>query len=1765
MLYVRRGFGDEKTQLNELNKRLDQYLSRVRQLEAENQVLVEEIHRLRQERGAEWTQVYYNELCQLRRQVEELSVQKCEAELQKDNIYQELQDLQELWEQVRSARLKIDQQLELYKKDLHQAKLNQASLEELYFRFQKECQILQTSHQEEIFALRDQALQMPLQITMQEVVRPKLSLEDVQSLSLEISESWKDAFLVYQNKIEELENILRLGREDRLAVEEEVRVQKLQIEELRRQYEELLGIQNMLEKELLKMKEKYKLEVEEYQIIIEQLENEKQTMTITITERLKDYHDLMQVKTGLGLEVAAYRALLEAESKKGTVTLTEYSVRDRPAGYVKSAFEESTKYSNRGTEYPITRCRQETQRNMDTTNVDRFLTRSVPQQQIRSKYSNLGNASSSYVSHVYENTSQDRSARWDAGFLSRYDISNKTEFPQTMYRPVQTTVTPFSSTQSTLISETRKEEKIKDLKPVARPRTHSKEAKKVDVHSRTEERTQDYIPQKTLETKVTEETKVTSKTVDKIQQTLDTNLQYIKEDNTISKEAVTVAESVKKDMNQEPKPQELPVKKERKKREQAKKRKEELEKVEVGDMNVAAELKDDVHESTHVQKTVVLGENESVGAENQQIVLEIPIQLEERKTENSTQKSYMEDKAQRNISHMYVNDESIFLGNIGSLKENKSSVTKESDRRTTILGQSEKGTLVDDILRQLGHSSVLDESKTNIVSIEKKQQDSGSGTTIFGDSMQREQVVWDIPIQYEKRTREVRSQMENVEDSEHSRLSDDSKETNVSEESTFLKIKNVEANESYEDHAKYTAEPEVTNTSSEQNGKKALVTDILRQLGQPTALDDSNVTYVEREEQCGDGFVKTQIFVESKTKEEIDLFDEPDLTDLWNTTTTQLPPKNVPRSADSLPEEIESRTTKKTILKDVSGEQAEEWIGNVIHSGLKTGKGKSINVEIVEESFGTFEYEKGEFPTPFHVEEAEDNYNTEESVISEHHSSVPTEQLQDETQLREGPSQVEEVTEGEHIDEETDYFVYVPDDNPCLEEEEEEETLRGQIYTEEESHVKYSWQDEFLQGSQGRKSLSELLKNAIATEQSSASNSTSDKSRERFSTEDEKEQSHTESIVIEKKIEVPQEMKSSIIDLLSKDVKDPQEKLKGALDCLQGKLPQNLVDELSALAGEEPTESSSLTVDIKKVGQTEERGLVTIVAEINVSQTVDTDDIDMLELAKDVQSDVTTIHRSNIKSSDDLTSFLQTQSENLGSAKEFDKYDESYQSVTMGTNNEGEHYTEEITIKGPSTTSIQFNTTRDLSIGQTSTDVSKFIKHIELSTQEQVTHEETGSEHASAGEPSPTEINRSEHHFKIEPREMFSKKQIIFEGPISETLKLDIVKNTDEMSDQNRTIRHIKISPTENFQTEQIIFHGPIFKTAGNGQNVTEGLSGVHQTLVYEENQRGDQEKIIQVNEYTAGASKTVSSVRINSGEVNKEILLEGSIPRPNDLSNTLDTNDNDVPIEFNSAAQKVNVAKQIKYQGYVSEPQSTRSFVQSKDQSSINTSVHHIKISPSREQIVFEGPISSSFQIRGEDGSHMEDKSRYIRHIQLGSPHTSECVTFEGPTRESYESSEYIVSSPSGNSTESERSIKHIKLGPTEKTFTFQMDITKIATKHTEDEGAQESSMVITSSKTEGQQEVSQSYDELKDDSEVTESGYGEEEIAGISQLPYNITSHQVISDMSEVDKAVQLQRIVHQGHMVSDDKKVVVVYLDDDDDKDEEEPDQDYLRRSF
>ncbi|XP_053573590.1 synemin [Bombina bombina] len=1664
MLQVR-GFGNEKSQLRELNVRLDQYLSRVRQLEKENQLLVEEIHKLRFECGVELSQGYQEEMHQLRGQVEELSVQKGEAEIQRDNLWQELLNLKELYEQVRAMRLRIEQQLDAYKKDLQMARNSLAALEELHTRLQQECMGLHLSHQEELKVLREQALQMPLHVAIQGAVRPSLSLQEVQSFSLELSSFWEETYLIYQKKIREMEEILRLDEESRYEADEEVKAQRMQIAALHREYEELQAIRNKLEEELLRMKEKYRLKVEEYLIIIEELESEKETITLTITERLKDCQELMQVKTGLNLEVSAYRALLDSESKQGTVIWTDWSSRNRPLGSVSSStFEQSASISGvrKGEErkIPITRITEEKRRNAGTSNIHQIYTQPLPQTFIRSNTTDVGRTNSSHIYCAKENITHERNPT----IFGKYDLHKSRGMPQSIYLTQPTTVTrPYATKLPTTRTQNIKHEQVSESTIFKTIPSAEVSRGQIQIVDETQTRLN---ASKGLDNNLVEESKVNKRFIEVEKHVFENRTRDAETTKRIEDTAGLLKTEIQGDAIEEPNLQEIPIKKERKKREQAKKQREEVDKEEASEINVVTREKLELFESALKETHTGVRED----TPNDAVGLTIPIILDISKKNEGSKKGPKEStgKTESDIinEETYLNEEAMLLRNVEYQESNKDSERSEN---------------------------------------------------IFADNLDLEEVAM----------------------------------------------------------------------STEHMAQRDMVADILKHFGQPSALDDANVTYVERKQQGADGSVKTEILVQSRSVGEVNFCDEADLVDMWS-KSSESNQDSTTAAEENLLEELHSRNVTKTVLGDVKGAESEEWIGNVIQAGLKGRPGLKVNIEIIEESIGSFGFERPEFSTPFQVEEADDYYagaKLGESNEEEPHVSVNADNLQSKKQSSEKTGHVVEVTEGEDTGDETNYFVSVPDDYH-FNEDDEEETLKGQIHIEDESHVKYSWQDEFLQGSQNRQSLSEFLKSASSNKEVTANNSTTEGSSthkvEGLQPKD--VESHVETVVVEKEIKVPYGFQSSIVDILSKDIKDPQQQLKGTLECLKDSLPQDLIEELSTIAQKEPCQASNFAMDIKKVDQTVDSGMVTIVAEINVSQTLDTENVDALKLGKGITQDDSALLHSTVETTETITTLPDdTQNPKLESNYE------SYDSTNFGGKNAAENYSsEQITKKGSETTNIHISPKRELS--ETSSDVSRFIKHIQLESFENIALKESTSEnkeHSFADELCQNDANRSFHHIKLGPREIYSTEQIIFEGPISEcpvseTIKLDI------STDQNRSIRHIKISPTERYPTEQIIFEGPIFKTVGGGAegNLSQykddiKLGSQDSQLCFKGLQAYEEENWSQSSSQTEDVThgtKTVTHIKLKPGEtqLTKEFIIQGSIPNVHEISkeNAPDTNiseENTRPIEHKIGSQVIHIAKQTKYQGFVSEPfqmGEEGNLNKPEEQPNSNTSVHHIKVSPNREQIIFEGPISTNLHIGDQkENSYIEetsDSNRSIRHIRVGTKeiYSSEHI-FEEPVSDAYDSSDILVSSPSGYSTESERSIKHIRLGPTEKSFTFQMDITKFATKYQSDAGTQESVMVSKSTNFEGHPKKIKSHSVSADEMEVAESGYGEEDVAAGSQYPYKteIQSYgQQIIDTSEFDKTVQLQRLDDQRSVVSDEKKTAIVYLDED-----EEPDQDYLRRSF
>ncbi|XP_061035975.1 synemin isoform X2 [Eubalaena glacialis] len=365
------------------------------------------------------------------------------------------------------------------------------------------------------------------------------------------------------------------------------------------------------------------------------------------------------------------------------------------------------------------------------------------------------------------------------------------------------------------------------------------------------------------------------------------------------------------------------------------------------------------------------------------------------------------------------------------------------------------------------------------------------------------------------------------------------------------------------------------------------------------SFPDTKVTYVDRKELPGDRQTKTELVVESKLTEEVDISDEAGLDYLL------------------------SKDAKEVKLK---GKSAEHLIGDIINLGLKgrEGRAKVVNVEIIEEPVSYVSGEKAdEFSTPFEVEEVDDVSSgskglvVEEEVYRETDTTCSANEGQKTRQPQENITHFEEVTEAGDLEGEQSYLVSTPDEYPGGHER-VEGSVYGQIHIEEESTIRYSWQDEIVPGSrrrmEGDDALGEKVVKPLDVPEASLEG---DMGSTHWKGQARSGEFHAEPIVIEKEIKIPHELHTSI----KGGFKEPRHQLVEVIEQLEESLPERMKEELSAFTGEGQGGPGGVSVDVKKV-QTAGGGAVTLVAEVNLSQTVDADQLDLEELSRDEAGEI---------------------------------------------------------------------------------------------------------------------------------------------------------------------------------------------------------------------------------------------------------------------------------------------------------------------------------------------------------------------------------------------------------------------------------------------------------------------------------------------------------------------------------------------------------------
>uniref|UniRef100_A0A8D2QQ95 Synemin n=1 Tax=Zosterops lateralis melanops TaxID=1220523 RepID=A0A8D2QQ95_ZOSLA len=530
-----------------------------------------------------------------------------------------------------------------------------------------------------------------------------------------------------------------------------------------------------------------------------------------------------------------------------------------------------------------------------------------------------------------------------------------------------------------------------------------------------------------------------------------------------------------------------------------------------------------------------------------------------------------------------------------------------------------------------------------------------------------------------------------------------------------------------------------------ENIAENIVADILKSFTQSSSSQmstDTKVTYFDKKEQEDEGKIKTEFTVESQVQEDIDISDKGDLGHL------------------------SKQDVRKVIREGVEGTPSKEEIEDIVHHGLKgseSGKNVSVNVEIVEEPLDYTTDERADFSTPFQVEEVEDSFPEREKHYGEEEQEVTFtyEDVKKKKPRHESFTHVEEVTEEDDSPIEQKYFVSVPDDHPIINEK-DDDSVYGQIHIEEESTIKYSWQDEFLQGTQSKReegvsSPEETYK--VVGEEASA---------HILKEHPEGERSHVESIVIEKEIKIPHEFQASIKGLLSKETKDPKHQLKEALEQLEGSLPESVKEELSALTKDSKVDASNLAFDIRKLDQKEEGGSLTIVAEVNLSQTLNTDEFDVDQLGEVITSEKekATIHSLKKESSDGSNINVSSHSDRYTPFADQEIYSSS---TTRRSGGSGYHTTERVVYDGL---------------------VSETADYGE----------------ASHSSQSADEI-KSERHVRVGPAEVQSFEQVLYEGPGTHTEEIifsgpiagvvEDLSQIAESSESSSSVKHLKVGSRE--------------------------------------------------------------------------------------------------------------------------------------------------------------------------------------------------------------------------------------------------------------------------------------------------------------------------------------------------------------------------------
>lgn len=394
-------------------------------------------------------------------------------------------------------------------------------------------------------------------------------------------------------------------------------------------------------------------------------------------------------------------------------------------------------------------------------------------------------------------------------------------------------------------------------------------------------------------------------------------------------------------------------------------------------------------------------------------------------------------------------------------------------------------------------------------------------------------------------------------------------------------VSNEKESDSGEERRYKEEKSESRISQSEKGFDTVSVEEIIEKVIKPVSLEgktcssgESNVKYhVEKTEEA-DGTTKMQIVLESKVEEELDV------------------------SQGSALDEVLGQGVKKVSLEDIKDTATGLMIKNLL-SGLQESQdlgNKSVNVEIIEEPVETHSDEELDSDHKSSLYEPSTTYFQIEELDNVSHEAHTPRGGADLTSIRGSEKIMAGSVQGQdpfeepksyfsHDQDPRDYFVSTPDEDLSDHEQGGGITSYGHYGILEDLSDERYYQDDSI-----------LPRKVIVEE--------SDEYDFRSGSASFLKDSFPECI-IEEEVRVSPVVQESVLELLREDSLEPKEQLKGALEKLQSSVSGPLKEELAFLTRMSSESPENVAVDVKTVQQSNNNGTTTIVAELNVSQTLD--------------------------------------------------------------------------------------------------------------------------------------------------------------------------------------------------------------------------------------------------------------------------------------------------------------------------------------------------------------------------------------------------------------------------------------------------------------------------------------------------------------------------------------------------------------------------------